>query len=75
MSPFYVWQHFYQQAVLETDRTRLPVLIRAAQVAIDVRIDQLRCEMLDSSEEHQAIADALAGLRMLKETSPVEQHR
>jgi hypothetical protein len=61
------WQRFYEAAILETNRERLPQLIQAAQAAIDARIDQLRMNHHDSAEERQAIADALAGLRLLKE--------
>jgi hypothetical protein len=70
MSPSEVWQHFYQQAILETDRSRLPVLIRSARAAIDVRIEQLKSEMNDSAEERQALADALTNLRVLTEELP-----
>lgn len=69
MTPIYVWQQFYQQAILETDRSLLPVLIRAAQAAIDLRIDQLRFDDLDSTAERDAIADALTGLRVLEQES------
>lgn len=71
MSPTYGWQRFYQDAVLETDRSRLPVLIRAAHAAIDARMEQLGHDHLGhddqgSTEERLAIADAIAGLRVLK---------
>jgi hypothetical protein len=65
----YGWQRFYQDAIVETDRSRLPVLIRAAHVAIDARIEQLKDHHQASTEERQAIADALAGLRLLKRES------
>ena len=35
MSPAYGWQRSYEEAVLETDRSRLPILIRVARAAID----------------------------------------
>jgi hypothetical protein len=66
MTPTYVWQQFYQQAILETDRGLLPVLIKGAQAAIDLRIDQLRFDESDSTAEREAIADALTGLRVLE---------
>lgn len=61
------WQRFYEAAMLETNRVRLPGLIRAAQAAIDARVAQLRESHQDSAAERQAIADALAGLRLLRE--------
>ena len=66
MSPAYGWQRSYEEAVLETDRSRLPILIRAARAAIDARIEQLKHDQPASAEERQAIADALASLRVLK---------
>ena len=62
----YGWQRFYEAAVLETDRKRLPVLIQAAHAAIDARMEQLECAH-GSGEERQAIEDALAGLHVLRQ--------
>jgi hypothetical protein len=62
----YGWQRFYEDAILETDRARLPILIRAAHAAIDARLQQLQNHHPASAEERQAIADAMAGLRVLK---------
>jgi hypothetical protein len=59
------WRHFYEEAVVETDRRRLPVLIRAAHAAIDARVEQLRKDHRTSAEELQALEDALAGLHVL----------
>ena len=69
MSPMFAWRQFYEQALVETDLSRLPVLIQAARAAIDRRIEQLPSDSPVSSEERQAIADALAGLRVLKQES------
>jgi hypothetical protein len=69
VSPSYGWQRFYEDAILETDRSRLPVLIRTAHAAIDARIEQLKDDHHGSAEERQAIADAIAGLRVLKRES------
>jgi hypothetical protein len=60
----YGWQR-YEEAILERDRSRLPVLIRAAHAAIDARMQQLKSDHHGSAEERQAILDALAGLRVL----------
>jgi len=66
LSPLYVWQRFYENAVLETDRARLPVLIRAAQGAIQARMQQLKQDHKPPAEELQALEDAMAGLHVLK---------
>ena len=66
MSPLYVWQRFFENAVLETDRRRLPVLIRAAQAAIQARMEQLKLDYRPPAEELQALEDAMAGLHVLK---------
>jgi hypothetical protein len=60
------WQRFYEAAVLETNRERLPRLIQSAQAAIEARIEQLRSNHQNSGAERQAIAQALAGLQVLK---------
>jgi hypothetical protein len=62
LSPLYNWQRFYEDAVLETDRGRLSVLIRAAHAAIDTRMEQLKEHYKASAEELQVLEDALAGL-------------
>jgi hypothetical protein len=62
----YGWQQCYQDAILETDRSRLPILIRAAHAAIEQRLQQLQDHHPASPEERQAITDAIAGLRVLK---------
>ena len=66
LSPTYRWQRFYEDAVLATDRSSLPALIRAAHAAIEARIEQLKKDQQVSAEERQAIADALVGLRVLR---------
>jgi hypothetical protein len=74
MNGTYEWQRSYEAAILETDRSRLPILIAEAQAAIDARIEDLRShfdgkmdgEAYRIAEEKQAIADALSGIRILK---------
>jgi hypothetical protein len=66
LSPTYAWRRFYEQAVLETNPSRLPGLIRAAHAAIDERIAELKMNGGPSAEELQALEDALAGLRVLR---------
>ena len=74
MNSTYVWQQFYERAILETDRSRLPILIQAARAAMDVRIEQLRSESHASPAEQEAIADALTGLRVLTQEVGSTQH-
>jgi hypothetical protein len=65
----YNWQRYYEAAILETDRSQLSKLIAIAQAAIDERVAELRShqngEANGTTAEKQAIADALAGLRIL----------
>jgi hypothetical protein len=66
MTQSYGWQRYYEAAILETDRSRLPKLIKDAQAAIDARVEELRDNHGDTPEEQRALADALAGLRVLR---------
>ena len=66
LSPAYGWRRLYESAVVETDRARLPVLIRAARAAIDARMEQIKEYHRATAEELQALEDALSGLRVLK---------
>jgi len=66
MTARYDWLRLYEAAMLETDRLRLPGLIRAAQTAIDARVEELRSNHGDTPEETQALADALVGLNILR---------
>jgi len=63
----YGWQRFYEAAILETKRNRLPALIESAQAAIDARLRQLHSDHQSSENEKMAIEDALNGLRILRE--------
>jgi hypothetical protein len=74
MDPTYVGKQFYEQALMETDRSRLPVLIRAAWTAIDVGMEQLPSDSHAWLEKRQAISDALSGLRILKQESDFDSH-
>ena len=62
----YAWRRLYEDALLETDPSRLPVLIREAHAAIDARMVEIGDDREGTGDEQQAIADALAGLRVLK---------
>ena len=69
MTPEYGWHRFYEDAILETDQSRLPELIRLAHAAIDARIEHLKNDGHGAAEEQQAIQDAVAALRVLKRES------
>jgi hypothetical protein len=61
--PFiYGWEESYKHAMLETDRSKIPERIDAAQTAIN-RLDEINAGH-DSREERLAIRDALAGLNV-----------
>ncbi len=66
VSPRYSWQRFYEDAILETNQSRLAVMIQAAHAAIDARKQQLQGNE-GSAEEQHAIEDALANLRVLRQ--------
>ena len=63
----YGWQRHYEAAILETDASRLPELVQRAQAAINKRVEELRTDHQSTPEEQQAIADALACLRILQQ--------
>src|ERR1700680_1409943 len=63
--PMYGWEESYKNAMLETDRSRLPKRIKAAQVAIDQRLQEINSGH-DSREERHGILDLLAGRNLLR---------
>jgi hypothetical protein len=69
MTRGYAWQRLYQRAIVETDPSRLPLLIGAARAVITMRSEQLRNDSPESREERQSLDDALASLRVLKQES------
>jgi hypothetical protein len=60
------WQELYQAAFIETDHRKLPNLVRLAKGAIDARLHDMQLGHGGSTEERQAISDALAGLSILR---------
>jgi hypothetical protein len=56
------WMTLYQAAILEPDQAKLPEKIEASKAAI---IAQARKPGLDS-DEREALANALSGLRVLE---------
>lgn len=70
MNKRYPWEAVYEAAILETDFSRLPERIKAAQTAIDSRMQALRMDGDGTSAERAAIQSALAGIRILKREAP-----
>ena len=62
------WQELYRAALLEVQPEELRRRIGAAEKAIGQRIEELKQAGSHSSEEQQAIADALRALRVLAQT-------
>lgn len=66
MTQSYGWQRYYEAAILATDRVQLPKLIKDAQAAIDARVEEMHANHGGTPEERLALADALAGLSVLR---------
>jgi hypothetical protein len=66
MNTDYTWQKYYQEAVLETDDSRLRERVDAAQTAIDARLYELSLDGKDAGQERIAIQNALKGLVILR---------
>jgi len=62
------WQKLCQDALVELDKDKLPERVAAAEAAIVGRLQAME-RGDDSLKERQAIADALASLRVLKRES------
>jgi hypothetical protein len=62
------WQELYRVALLEVQPDELRRRIGAAEKAIGQRIEELKQAGSQSSEEQQAMADALRTLRVLAQT-------
>jgi hypothetical protein len=60
------WQELYQAAFIETDHRKLPNCISLAKAAIDARLHDMQLGHGGTTEERQAISDALAGLSILR---------
>jgi len=57
------WRAFYQAALLELDPVKMPERIERAYSAIQIC---LNAHQNGQSDEYQALADALANLRVLR---------
>jgi hypothetical protein len=60
------WKKLYSAALLEGDRTRVPVLIDDAERAIIMRARQLFASPADNFVEQRALDSALDALHILK---------
>jgi hypothetical protein len=60
------WQDLYEAPILETDDAKLLECLSVAKAAIDARLHELQIDHGGTSEERQAISDALAGLNVLR---------
>jgi hypothetical protein len=66
MPGMYTWQRHYEAALVETDPRQLARLIKAAEVEIDARVEELRLKHDGTRDERDAIAEAIAGLNILR---------
>lgn len=66
MTADYPWLPSYEAAILETDRSKLPKHVKAAERAITSRIQELNRDHGGTEEERMAIRDALSGLNILR---------
>lgn len=60
------WRELYTAALFETDRSRIPSRIAAAEKAIVARSRDLFAAGSDTIEEDQALDDALYALKALQ---------
>jgi hypothetical protein len=65
MKADYPWQELYEAAILETDDAKLLQRIPTAKAAIDARLQELQTDHGGTSEEQQALSEALVGLTVL----------
>jgi hypothetical protein len=71
----YIWQESYRAALLETDWTKMQERIQAAESAIHERQRVLSEDHRGTSEERQAIACAIGGLKTLRREVAEWQYR
>ena len=60
------WHQSYQEAVLETDWTKMEERIQVAETALHERKREFDLNHGGTPEENQAIEDALNGLNILR---------
>jgi hypothetical protein len=66
MATEYPWQRLYEEALLETDRSKLEQRTKAATLAIQARVQELNRDHHGTAEERTAIHSALSGLTVLQ---------
>jgi hypothetical protein len=62
----YPWLPSYEAAILETDRSKLPNLVKTAEQAITSRMQVLSSDHGGTEDERMAIRDAMSGLNILR---------
>ena len=60
------WEKLYQEAILETDWSKIENLIQAAESAISARLHEFSLDHGGTPEENQRLRDALSGLTVLR---------
>jgi hypothetical protein len=65
------WKHFYECAMLELDKSKLPERIAAAHRAIVERAEEIITNQ--STDEHYALNDALRALQLLEQMAAREK--
>lgn len=71
----YVWEEPYKAAILELDRAKLRERLNTAKAAIDDRLHELQADPGGTSEERQAISNALAALYVLRKEEEEQSPR
>jgi hypothetical protein len=66
MTATYKWFEPYKAALLETDWSKMPERIQAAESALSQRTREFELDDGGTLEERQAIADAMRGLAVLR---------
>ena len=62
----YGWKNLYQEAVLETDWSRIEERIQAAESAINQKLREFSLNHGGTPEENQAITNAVMALEALR---------
>jgi hypothetical protein len=66
MTAIYKWYESYKAAVLETDWSKMPERIQAAEAAFGQKEREFDLDHGGTPEENQAIADAMRRLTVLR---------
>jgi hypothetical protein len=66
MTATYKWFEPYKAALLETDWSKMPERIQAAESALSQRTREFELDDGGTLEERQAIADAMRGLAVMR---------